>query len=213
MNELVVQDAKALSHFIAVATEAQAQARILKFVKGKYFVGEDEVPIGRQYVAHVLELRRGWVKFKDGKVVDQRIGSVADGFNPPTRDELGDLDKTQWEIDGGIARDPWRLQYFLVLEDVETGELLTFVTGSHGGRTAIGRLSGQFARNVRNGSPIVKLAASSYRHKLYGRVDVPEFTVTGWTGLAASLISGKAIAGAELIGASTRDDMDDDIPF
>jgi hypothetical protein len=70
----------------------------------------------------------------------------------------------------------------LPLEDTDTGELLTFVTGSQGGNSAIGKLTRQFVRNVRNGLPVVRLSTGFYKHKTFGRVEVPEFPVTGWTG-------------------------------
>jgi hypothetical protein len=108
------------------------------------------------------------------------------------------------------------LQYHLALEDLETRELLTFVTGTAGGNSAIGRLCGQFARNAKNGLPIIRLAAGSYKHRSYGRVEVPDFPVIGWTGV---LVTGDMVPVAEdvapLVAAATatRGDMDDEIPF
>jgi hypothetical protein len=205
-NELVKQDTAALTHFAAVAAAAQ-ELRLLKFVKGKYYTGDDEVPIGRQYIAHMNQLNHGWVKFEDGKVTEQRVGLVAEGFNPSKREELDSTDESQWEKDSaGKPRDPWTCQYYLALEDVDSGELVTFVTGTAGGNSAIGRLCGQFVRNANNGQPIVRLGASSYKHKSYGRVEVPDFPVVGWTGLAHS-------GEAAILVPAARDDMDEEIPF
>ena len=64
--------------------------KLLKFIKGQYFIGEEEVEIGTQYAALMFEERRGWVKFVDGKPVDYRIGLVRDGYVPPSRESLGD---------------------------------------------------------------------------------------------------------------------------
>jgi hypothetical protein len=208
-NEIAIQDNSALMHLAAVATAAQ-EMRLLKFVKGKYYTGDDEVPIGREFVAHVPQLNHGRVKFRDNKVVDQRIGAVADGFVCPKREELGDTDQSTWEKDAnGTPRDPWTLQYYLPLEDTDTGELLTFVTGSQGGNTAIGRLCSQFVRNAHNGLPIVKLNAGSYRHKSFGRVEVPDFPVIGWTGAAKSVVDGTAPPTASTWAS---DDMNDEFP-
>ena len=33
--------------------------------KEKYFIGEDEVPLGREYIAHCDQYARGWIKFVD----------------------------------------------------------------------------------------------------------------------------------------------------
>jgi hypothetical protein len=92
-NKLVVQNQTGLARFEAVAAKAQ-ELTLLKFVKGKYYIGNDEVALGREYIAHVSQLNHGWVKFVDGRVTDQRIGTVAEGFQPPTREELGDTDES-----------------------------------------------------------------------------------------------------------------------
>src|SRR5262249_22936862 len=135
---------------------------------------------------------------------------------------LGDMDQSQWERDAaGKPRDPWVLQYYLALEDVETGELLTFVTGTAGGTNAIGKLCGQFARNAKNGRPIIRLGASSYKHRSYGRVEVPDFPVIGWTGSALAqgavpdfpVIPGGAPAQEPVPALARANEMDDDIPF
>jgi hypothetical protein len=181
-NLPIAKNEAALIHLAAVAAEAQ-EMRLLKFVKGKWYVGDDELSLGREFIAHVPQLAHGMVKFVDGKVAEQRVGIVADGFVLPSRDELGDIDSKNWETDhAGAPRDPWCHQYYLPLEDNDTGELFTFVTGSQGGNSAIGKLTSQFVRNARNGLPRVRLATGSYKHKTFGRVEVPEFSVRGWTG-------------------------------
>jgi hypothetical protein len=70
----------------------------------------------------------------------------------------------------------------LPLEDAATGEMFTFVTGSQGGNSAIGKLTNQFLRNARRGLPILRLATESYPHKRYGRVEKPLFSLESWTG-------------------------------
>jgi hypothetical protein len=220
-NTVVRQNGGALAHFAAIATKSQ-ELRLLKFVKGKYQTGDDEVPLGRQFIAHMDQLAHGWSKFLDGKVVEQRVGLIADGFRASEREELGDMDQSEWERDtAGKPRDPWVCQYYLALEDAETGELLTFVTGTAGGNSAIGRLCGQFSRNAKNGLPVIRLAASSYRHKHYGRVEVPDFPVIGWTGSALAqeavsdfpVIPGAAPAHEPVPVLAGADEMDDAIPF
>jgi hypothetical protein len=191
--------------FRQVAAEAASTelGRLLKFSKGKYYVGDDEMPLNREMVAHIDKLARGWTKFNDGKVVDQRIGKVADGFEMPHRDELGDTDQSGWQREAnGPPRDPWTMQYYLPLEDPETGEIVVFVTSSHGGRTAIATLCNIFARNVTNGSPVIHLATSSYKHRTYGRIETPHLPVVGWTGGAGGNVK-----------AGIANDLNDDIPF
>jgi hypothetical protein len=205
-NELAVIsnidiDNAGLENLAAVARETQAM-RLLKFNKGKWLIGDDIVDGDDEYIAHIHELARGWVKFQDGRVVDQRVGIVAKSFVVVPREELGDNDSSLWEKDAmtGQPRDPWNKQFYLGFVNAKTGEMLTFVTGSQGGNSAIGRLANQFSVNVCKGLPIVQLSTDSYKHKLYGRTEVPDFKVTGWTGVAGSV-------------AANRDDMNDKIPF
>jgi hypothetical protein len=177
--------------FLEAANEAGGEiGLLLKFVKGKYEVGDDEVPLGTQFVAHIDQLARGYVKFLDGQVADRRIGMVADGYKLPPREELGDLDETRWEKDSqGKPRDPWVVQWYLALTRVETGELLTFVTGSKGGISAIGALCRVYARKYGIGVlPIVALRVRSYKHKLFGRIETPDFEIVGWDGVPAQAV-------------------------
>src|SRR5262245_55760200 len=99
-------------------------APILKFNKGHYYIGETEVPLGRQFVAYCGDWRRGWRLWLDGQVVDDRVVRVADDPNePPERDELDPAhdDETTWPVVDGEARDPWVFENQLPVEDIETG--------------------------------------------------------------------------------------------
>jgi hypothetical protein len=175
----------------ALAAAAQEESgsvlggKLLKFSKGHYLTGDDKIPAGREYIAYPTKWVRGWTKFYGGRLIEQRVGSVSDGFVVPERDELGDNDPTQWEKDAsGKARDQWQKQSYLPLEDLETGEILIFVSGSHGGRGAISKMVSVAAKNLENGEPRVRLGVGSYKHKSFGRVEVPEFIITGWSGNA-----------------------------
>jgi hypothetical protein len=167
-----------LANFKKLAVETSGQlGALIKFIKGRWLTGDDEIT-GERRIAHIDQLACGYIKFADGKVVDRRIGKVADGFEMPKREELGDTDERNWETDAaGNTRDPWVKQYFLPLSDLETGAVAVYVTASVGGIGAIGTLCGIFADNTQNGLPIVRLAVSSYKHKHYGHVEVPDLQV------------------------------------
>jgi hypothetical protein len=200
----------AVSRLQKLAQEMQSSnlGKLLKFNKGKYLVGDDEVPAGTEMVAHVDQIARGWIKFHDNKVVDQRIGKAVDGFVMPDRSELGDNDKSQWERDPrGEERDPWVEQYYLPMEDTATGEVTVFVTGTHGGCDAITKLLNIFVRNPRAGLPVIRLDVASYRHRTYGRIEKPDFVIVGRTGAPAAPAETIEPAGA------SSDDLDDEIPF
>jgi hypothetical protein len=175
---------------LAEETSINQLGTLTKFNKGKWLVGDDEVT-GQRRVAHVDKLMRGRIKFRDGKVVDRRVGKVVDGFQIPPRNELDDTNEDAWEKDAAGNRiDPWVMQYFLPLHDPETNAVTTYVTNSVGGIAAIGALVNEFTDNTQNGLPVIRLATSSYKHKIYGRVETPDLQVVGWTGkptLAAAL--------------------------
>jgi hypothetical protein len=132
-------------------------------------------------------------KFVDGKVVQQEIGKVAEGYKQAVRNELGDLDESRWERDArGNPRDPWSEQMYLPMEDAETGEIAVFVTGSHGGKGAIRALLNVAGRNLDKG-PVIRLAVSSYRHRTFGRIETPDFPVVSWTG-SSGVVEKPAVA-------------------
>ena len=192
--------------WLEAASEANNElGRLLKFVKGEWMVGDDIVPDNMEYVAHVDQIVRGWVRFKDGKVVDRAIGKIADGYKPPQREELPDNDPGSWtEKDAkGDPRDPWVAQWFLPLIALETGDFATFVTGSKGGVAAIANLCRIFGRKHRDGLlPIVALRTRSYKHKQYGRIETPELPIVGWEGASTAMPASAAVG-----------EPDDAIPF
>ena len=81
----------------------------LKFKKDKYVIGKDTtVPLETQFLAYCADWRRGWVKFFGEEKVDEKVYRVAENRTVLERDELGDLNQSDWETDeDGKAQDPW----------------------------------------------------------------------------------------------------------
>ena len=138
--------------------------------------------IGTQYAALMFEERRGWVKFVDGKPVDYRIGLVREGFVMPTRQSLGDNDPAFWPTDKkGNPQDIWVKQAYLPILDIESNEMLCFVTGSQGGGQGLRELMDRYRSKARTSEvPIISLQSDSYPHDTYGRVFIPVFQIVGW---------------------------------
>jgi hypothetical protein len=198
-NALTVPAAQALARAAAEEGSKHISGQFLKFAKGRFAIGDDEVKIGREYVAHVSRWARGWTKFVDGVPTDRRIGLAVDSFAVPDRSELGDLDASKWPTGpDGKPKDCWVRQNFLPLEDKQTGEVVVFVSASKGGNGAIGDLATIAAQNAQRGEPVVRLGVDSYRHKQFGRIEVPQFAPVGWTGATV---------------VSTGADFDDDLDF
>jgi hypothetical protein len=179
---------------LAKDTGGDGQGPLTKFKEGHFYRGEIEIALGREFIAHVLQIARGHVKFVDGEKVDERIGKPIEGFIAD-RNFLDEKDK----ID--TTDDPWQEQVYLPLQDLETGEIVVFVSGSQGGRKAVGQLAHTVANNIHNGMPIIRLGTGGYTHKKHRKwVDTPEFTIIGWTG-----------AGNPKPPA--KEDLSDEIPF
>jgi hypothetical protein len=160
--------------------------KLLKFNKGDWLIGEDDVPEGKEFIAFIDEVARGWVRFGDR--TDRQIVKVRDG-HAPKREELGDDDPSQWEVDEntGKPRDPWVFQWLLPMAAVDAeGDLVVFVTSSKGGMGAIGHLCRVYGRSQRNGLlPIVAIKTASYKHPEWGKIQKPDLPIVGWHGTAA----------------------------
>jgi len=162
--------------------------KLLKFSKGDWSAGEAAEPIeeGTFFTANMDELLAGWVRWKDNKPTDHVMGRIVDGYQPPKRNELGDDDSDQWEVnEDGEARDPWQMTNYLLLIDSES-EPYTFTTSSRGGLNAIGELCKAYGKAMRQHPdefPVIEIGVGSYLHanKAYGRIKYPTLEIVGWT--------------------------------
>lgn len=196
--------------------------KLLKFSKGDYVAGEEaaEVPSGTIFTANIDEMLVGWIKWCGGKPVEQRMIRLADSQTPAKRAELGDNDKSSWEVDStGQARDPWQFTNYLPLLS-ETGELFTFSASSRGGISAIGGLCrryGQHRRHHPDVHPMIALDVESYQHRDFGRIKTPKFTPAGWAPKSkfneALAAAGLSVEEAAAIESDPADELSDEIPF
>jgi hypothetical protein len=177
---------------------------LLKFRKGKYFVGDAEVPVGGEYLAYCADWVQGFVKFANNKIADSRTGRVSDGFRPPEREELGDLDESRWPIGiDGKPADPWQFQHYLPLENTETGDRYRFVSGSAGGAMAVRAVCNKYARNITRGLPTIRLAVSEFTSKKYDATLRPDFEIVRWENDGGSVD----------VLPPIKQELNDEIPF
>jgi hypothetical protein len=188
--------------------------RLLKFAKGDWKIGADPAN-GKVMLALADQLRHGWIKFESGKLVAERMGKVADGYEVDMREDLGDDNKLDWDLDqGGRPRDPWVFQYLLPMLDKETGAPCVFSATSKGATDAVQMLADTFAQNVqRLGRPYVRLDVGSYKHRNFDKVIIPVLTVLDWTGSVADIAEVTMPAAALEAPPTRRNDMDDEIPY
>jgi hypothetical protein len=150
----------------------------------KYKVGDTEVPLARELIAHCDQYARGWVKFVDKVLADVKVKKVSEG-KPPERHELDESELADTEDD------PWVFQRYLPLEDPETGEVLVFVTKSTGGKIALGDLLRIFENNWDRGLPVVRTAIGSFKTREYGVKPRPSFPIVRWTGDGQKVVANK----------------------
>jgi hypothetical protein len=185
----------------------------IKFSKeGKFVRTSDDEPLPEdaRYVCVYDQTQAGMIRFfGKGEQPERHMGPIFQGFMPPKREELGDLDQSQWDVGlSGQPVDPWQHQMLLPLQDIETGELMIFNTSSVTGRRAVGALLTLCERmRVREPDqyPVVKLRIGGFNHRdeRVGWVKTPAFDVVGRTPKGETATATAAIA----------NDLDDAIPF
>jgi hypothetical protein len=162
---------------------------LLKFVKGDWVVGkdQDELDEGTRLIADVANLKLGWQRWEANKPTDAVFGRLMDGYVPPKRGELGDLDQSVWEIDttSGKPRDPWQFTAILLLKEEDSDQIYTYSPSAQTAIKALGKLSTAFGQHFRQKPdelPVIVLGQDSFMHKdpRVGRVKIPTFKVVGW---------------------------------
>jgi hypothetical protein len=172
-------------HSLVVAYDARSvmQGRpLLRFSKGFWIAGTDgpELPRGTELTALMNSAAHGYTKWKNQRPVEYRIGLIATGFVPESRDDLGDLDETKWSKDQqGNPRDPWVYGFYLPLEGMS--ETYIFATSSWGGKKAMRNLCDAYThREKPELLPRVVLDVHQRPHKEYGMIPEPMLDVVGW---------------------------------
>ena len=170
------------------ASQKSIVGQLLRFTKGDFLAGQDdeEVPVGTQFVANMDEMLAGWIRWEQNKPTDHVMGKVSEGYQPPRRNELGDTDKENWEIDSqGQQRDPWQFSNYLLMKDVGNAELYTFTTSSKGGLNALGDLCRAYGKAMPQRPseyPVIAIGVNAYDHpnRAFGRIKVPTFEIKSW---------------------------------
>jgi hypothetical protein len=218
-----VQPYDPFAEYVAENSTTRIVGELLKFSKGDYLVGKngDIMELGTRLVANMEELYVGWIKWKDKKPTEQLMGRIFDGFKKAKREDLGDDDDTQWEVDkDGTPQDPWQETNYLLLKVPGSDSqeaLYTFTASSHGGRGAITDLIASYVKQRKmrglGEMPVVELGFSKYKHDTYGWLKNPTFKIVGWAPAGefnAAMEEEQQQAEAD---TAARKAADEDIPF
>jgi hypothetical protein len=185
-----------------------------KFAKDGVFrqtSDDKEIPEGTVFRVIYDQIQTGWIKFMGkGNTPERRMGPIFQGFNPPKREALGDMDQSLWEIDEmtGKPVNPWQLQILMPMQRVEDGELFVFQTTSLTGRRACDNLIAACVRMQTaepDYYPLIKLRVSGFQHKneRVGWIKTPAFERVGKS----------PKSDATVVQTSVGEDLNDEIPY
>jgi hypothetical protein len=157
-----------------------------KFATGTYKANKTEIleqaPHGPAYV--VLGVVTSWVHWQNKRPTEHRITQV--GQTHPWRDDLGDDNPTDWELDpGGVPRDPWKDTRYVYLLNPQNANTYTFITDCVGGRQAVGELKDAimtYRLAVPGALPVVQLATGSMPTRHNRETPRPDFIIIDWRG-------------------------------
>jgi hypothetical protein len=177
-----VSELEHLRNFAATARRGGFNVPIFKLDgnTGEYHrVGKNNTGLmnGQKLACDPADAITGWQRFKDNVPI-YCLGRVADGYQPPEREELGDLDPNK--------KDPWARIDLLPFWDVESREVLLFSATSQGSRDAVANLIGTLVNNIAANSedsnkvPLVELATDSYVNNHGKQIFYPLFEIVEW---------------------------------
>jgi hypothetical protein len=132
---------------------------------------------GQKLASDPADTMTGWQRFRDNRPI-YILGRVADGYQPPEREELGPVDPNK--------KDPWQRIDLLPFWDPESRELMLFSAASQGSRDAVASLIGAYADNLaahpedRGKVPLVELATDSYENTHGKQIFIAIFEVVDW---------------------------------
>jgi hypothetical protein len=170
--------------------------KIMRFRKGEWLLGQEKekVPDRSRWIAIMAEARHGWIKWttvtlEDGtpkRVPVHTIGKIVDGYQPPARPLLGDMDQSKWKLGlNDKPEDPLKKVVYLPLLSQNGEKVMTFTTNTPTGLPRFWQLMEKYAwigKKHLGQYPIIELRASGYDDRRYGWVQVPDFEIVGWVG-------------------------------
>jgi hypothetical protein len=148
-----------------------------------------EVPAGSKFIAMLHETRKGFIKFNgDGVPPDVKMARIDENADVE-RDELGDLDQSQWPVGlSGLQEDPWKPQFAVPMQRHDAGgEVFIYVARGIVAMNAVGDLLGRWRYHPKRKAgyiPVVRIENGTYPSKKWGgRKPKPLLVIDGWVTL------------------------------
>lgn len=143
-------------------------------------------------IADMPSLRRGWVRHDSGFAVKELMVDISKGFEPPPREDLGELDEARWEKDErGWVLDPWHATIELrlwTIDELNTHRLIIDLADfwryecEGFALVSLGTLCRIYAAHAApDDLPIIQLTKRVlFTHPIYGAAAIPQIDVVGW---------------------------------
>lgn len=160
---------------------------ILKFSKGDWLYGQDEVEVekGSQWAVNPLSIMHGYIAWKDrpegSTEPAERLGEVMVPMTQmkPTEDKLPPLPADK----PGTWSDQVMMQMKCLNgedKDLQTRTYFTSVGGLSAAAKLIDAIIAQLGTGTDAVVPVIELEADSYQHKVYKKTYVPVLKIVGW---------------------------------
>jgi hypothetical protein len=172
----------------------------------------NEMELPRQFIAHLQQLSRGYIKFNQGEPPTVAMRGIAEDAPEIEREDLGDTDSSLWPISEFTNQpdDPWKSQYtFPLISRDDAAEIFVYVARGPVAENSVRSLLGKWRYHPKRRQgllPVVELSNGTYYSKRF-KADrpKPEFKIVEW-------ISSDDMTPAPA-PLSLKDEMNDDLPF
>jgi hypothetical protein len=196
---------------------------------------KDRIGATVPFLTNPNEILLGWIKLvpndKGKMIVEDRVtGRMANGYERPPREKLGDLDSQKWPHNrDGKREDPWKEVTYLPMRCQEDGEPCIYAPFADTARAAVKAFVYKY-RNERINHPgkypVVVLVNTNFKNNHGGLTYKPKFQFGDWEywdGQPALELTPVTVPIAVPIAPSATaklaapkhagDDMNDEIPF
>jgi len=172
-----------------------------------YGANREVLDIGTQLAVNMESYEVGFICWKEGEVVDEKMVPIVSGQSVSKAD-LPDHGPYKTYEDG--TKDGWSEQRSVNFKGIEDGTDYQFKTTSKSGLIALGNLLRDFAKGVKLNDgkvPVIELAINTFTPKnnpRAGKKHAPTFKIVAWVDqneLAETISSNSAAAAEEEVAA------------
>lgn len=150
--------------------------KMLKDGIWQYGADEIEVEEGSKWAVNPHSFMEGFIAWDENEVAGEEMAPMVGG-HPVRLSDLPRVDGRGWQK---------QVAFQLVCTSGEDeGTQVVFKSSSKGGRKAVTKLINdiieQIGKDPKNIVPVVRLEQDSYKHKTYGKIYTPVFSIVEWT--------------------------------